>query len=209
MGACTKLPYFLSRGAVMKTCTIISCWRKQKCHLEEQGMEDLCPAVKEIVETAKEQTEKAWREQDRHSVVVPLDRFNGTVKTITDRFSIDVALEHMRNYDEARKKKFIKDRAFEKEWDVKIIDPGPLPQPWLPESENNQFYEGGTTIEDRSAVVTGDSPEASVKKLKKAHRIITKQEVEYLRELNARIKLKEFQDIREEKIQRILASMEI
>ena len=193
----------------MKTCQLISCWRKQKCHLEEQGMEDLCPAVKEIVEDAKEQTERAWREQTHPSQVVPLTRFRGTARTIVDSFSIDVALQHMRNYEEARRKKFLKARAFEKDWEVRIIDPGPMPKPWLPLSENNNFYDADTNIEDRSVVVVGADPVDASKKLLKAQRILTRQEVEHLRDLRERERLQHIQDARDLKIEKMLESMEV
>ena len=193
----------------MKTCNLISCWRKQKCHLEAQGMEDLCPAVKEIVEEAKEKTERAWREQTHSSQIVPLTRFRGTVRTITDNFSIEVALQHMRNYEAARRKKFIADRDFERKWEVRIVDPGPMPKAWLPQSENNKFYDGATNIEDRSAVITGVNPVTSVAKLVKAHKIITRQE-RYERDhwkMDAKLQFNE--NLRQEKIMNMLEAAEV
>ena len=172
-------------------------------------MEDLCPAVKEIVEEAKAQTEKAWREQTHFSQVVPLTRFRGTVRTITDSFSIDVALQHMRNYEAARRKKFIADRDFEKKWEVRMIDPGPLPKPWLPQSENNKFYDGATNIEDRSAVITGANPVTAVAKMVKAHRIITRQE-RFERDhwiMNAKLLFNE--KMRQDKIMNMIESKEV
>jgi len=208
MGAQSEFPILLSGAVIMKTCKIINCWRKQKCHLEEQGMEDLCPAVKEIVESAKEQTERAWREQTHDNNVVSLSRFKGTVRTISDQFTINVALQHMENRDKARREKFLKERKMERDYNIKIIDPGPLPQPWLPLSENNKFYDFNTNIEDRSASIVGVDPEESKKKLLKAHRIIIKQERMYTEELQTRMKLNKIQDIRDEKILRMLESME-
>ena len=193
----------------MKTCKMVSCWRKQKCHLEEQGMEDLCPTVKEIVEDAKEQTERAWREQTHPSQVVPLTRFRGTTRTITDSFSLQVAFQHMRNCEAARRVKFLKARKFEKDWDVRVVDPGPLPKAWLPKSENDKFFDGATSIDDRSSIRTGANPATAVAKLVKAHRIITRQERHDKEHWKMDAKLQFNEKLRQEKIMNMLEAAEV
>jgi len=163
----------------MKTCQLIDCWRKQKCHLEEDGITDLCPAVTEIVTEAVQKTEKQWADKFPVHEVVPLDRVLQSTKTITDTFTLEVGLKHMENRDVARKKKFLKDRAFEKNWDVRIVDPGPQPQAWVPEHENNyevNIVNGFTSIEDRSVYRTTKNINKVVQELHKSGEIITKKQ---------------------------------
>jgi len=194
----------------MKTCLIMQCGDRPRCHLERDGIEDLCPQLKQIREEAISKTLKAWRAQERLGEIIPLERFEGERKTITINFSLQVAFWHMQNYEASRKKKTLDLAAFEKKWDVRIIDPGPEPKAWIPERENDyerNVIQGLTDVDDRAVYLPVSNPEKALKAMIKNSKIITKQEERERRDRRESERIHQIQEDRFHKMLEMLEAM--
>ena len=83
----------------------MQCGFRSHCNLEATGAVDLCPVLQRIVTEAKEQTERDWSAKVNTQEAVPVDRFNGTARTIKIGFSLEIALENLAKLQSARRDK--------------------------------------------------------------------------------------------------------
>lgn len=162
----------------MKTCTLFNCNKVNRCHLEEDGFPDLCPTVKTVVNEAVMKTEQQWQKEHPIHEAVPLTRFEGTRTLLTDKFSVSTAVQRIHRLQDTKRNKTLAKAKFEKKYNVQIIDPGPMPEPWVPEKEFMEFWEMPSYIDDRSVYRPTQNPEPAIKMLNKQDKIITKKEKE-------------------------------